>query len=119
MLRSVIHAAVTAACLWGLPGIKTHLIAFDTEVVDLTESVNDPVEVLMGVQLGGGTFIGKAVGYAAELIAVPRRAIVVIVSDFYEGMAEHVLISHVQRARGARQHGARPGRARRARRPGL
>ncbi|HEX5687451.1 MAG TPA: VWA domain-containing protein [Ideonella sp.] len=96
MLNSVIHSAVTAACLWGLPGIKTHLIAFDTEVVDLSESVNDPVEVLMGVQLGGGTCIGKAVGYAAEHISVPRRAIVVIVSDFYEGMSEHVLIGHVR-----------------------
>ena len=96
MVSSVIHSAVTAACLWGLPGIKTHLIAFDTEIVDLTGSVQDPVEVLMGVQLGGGTFIGKAVGYAADQIEVPRRAIVVIVSDFYEGMAEHVLISHVR-----------------------
>lgn len=96
MLPSVIHAAVTAACLWGLPGIKTHLIAFDTEVVDLTENVTDPVEVLMGVQLGGGTDIGKAVGYAAEQVLVPRRAIVVIVSDFFEGRAEHVLIGHVR-----------------------
>lgn len=96
MLGSVIHSAVTAACLWGLPGVKTHLIAFDTEVVDLSETVDDPVEVLMGVQLGGGTFIGKAVGYAAEQIVAPRRAIVVIVSDFYEGMSEHVLINHVR-----------------------
>jgi hypothetical protein len=96
MVPSVIHAAVTAACLWGLPGIKTHLIAFDTEVIDLTDNVTDPVEVLMGVQLGGGTFIGKAVGYAAERIEVPRRAIVVVISDFYEGMSEHVLIGHVR-----------------------
>jgi hypothetical protein len=96
MLGSVIHAAVTAACLWALPGIKTHLIAFDTEVVDLTEQVDDPVAVLMGVQLGGGTYIGKAVGYAAEQISVPRRAIVVIISDFYEGMSEHVLLGHVR-----------------------
>jgi hypothetical protein len=96
MLGSVIHSAVTAACLWGLPGVKTHLIAFDTEVVDLSENVQDPVEVLMGVQLGGGTFIGKAVGYAAERIIVPRRAIVVIVSDFYEGMSEHMLLGHVR-----------------------
>jgi uncharacterized protein with von Willebrand factor type A (vWA) domain len=96
MLGSVIHSAVTAACLWGLPGVKTHLIAFDTDVVDLSETIADPVEVLMGVQLGGGTFIGKAVGYAAERIVAPRRAIVVIVSDFYEGMSEHVLLAHVR-----------------------
>ena len=96
MVSSVIHSAVTAACLWGLPGIRTHLVAFDTEVVDLTDSVQDPVELLMGVQLGGGTYIGKAVGYAAERIDVPKRSIVVIVSDFYEGMAEHVLVDHVR-----------------------
>ncbi len=96
MLGSVIHSAVTASCLWGLPGVRTHLVAFDTAIVDLTDSVQDPVEVLMKVQLGGGTDIGRAVGYAAERIEVPRRAIVVIVSDFYEGAAEHVLVNHVR-----------------------
>jgi uncharacterized protein with von Willebrand factor type A (vWA) domain len=96
MVSSVIHSAVTASCLWGLPGVKTHLIAFDTQVVDLTDCVQDPVEVLMRVQLGGGTDIGRAVVYAAERIEAPRRAIVVIISDFYEGMAEHVLISQVR-----------------------
>jgi Mg-chelatase subunit ChlD len=93
MVSSVIHSAVTASCLWGLPGIKTHLIAFDTEVVDLTESTEDPVDVLMRVQLGGGTHIGKALAYAAERIEAPTRAIVVLVSDFYEGMPEYQLVS--------------------------
>lgn len=96
MVSSVIHSAVTASCLWGLPGVRTHLVAFDTEIVDLSDSVQDPVEVLMGVQLGGGTDIGKAVGYAADRIEAPRRAIVVIISDFYEGMPEHILVSHVR-----------------------
>jgi uncharacterized protein with von Willebrand factor type A (vWA) domain len=96
MVSSVIHSAVTAACLAGLPGIRTHLIAFDTEIVDLSAQVEDAVEVLMNVQLGGGTFIGKAVGYAADQIEVPRRAIVVIISDFYEGMSPHVLIDTVR-----------------------
>lgn len=96
MLGSVIHSAVTASCLWGLPGVRTHLVAFDTAIVDLTDSVQDPVEVLMKVQLGGGTDIGMAVGYAAERIEAPRRAIVVIISDFYEGASEHVLVGHVR-----------------------
>ncbi|ROZ74307.1 VWA domain-containing protein [Ramlibacter sp. WS9] len=96
MLGSVIHSAVTASCLWGLPGVRTHLVAFDTEVVDLSDSVQDPVEVLMRVQLGGGTDIGKAVAYAVERIEAPRRAIVVIVSDFYEGGSEHALVGHVR-----------------------
>ncbi|WP_245194746.1 DUF5682 family protein [Kitasatospora phosalacinea] len=85
MLGSVIHSAVTAACLWNLPGLRTHLVAFDTSVVDLTEDVSDPVELLMRVQLGGGTDIAKAVDYGAGLLDNPRRSIVVLVSDFYEG----------------------------------
>lgn len=93
MVSSVIHAAVTAACLWRLPGIKTHLIAFDTDVVDLSDCSDDPVELLMRVQLGGGTHIGKALAYAAEQIEVPTRAIVVLISDFYEGMPEYQLLS--------------------------
>jgi Mg-chelatase subunit ChlD len=96
MLGSVIHAAVTAACLWGLPAVRTHLAIFDTEVVDLTERVTDPVEVLMKVQLGGGTDIGKAVGYAQGIIESPRRSIVVLVTDFFEGASPDVLVHKVK-----------------------
>ncbi|NUQ74240.1 MAG: VWA domain-containing protein [Polyangiaceae bacterium] len=96
MLGSVIHAAVTAACLWGLPGMRTHLCIFDTAVVDLTDSVTDPVEVLMRVQLGGGTDIGGAVAYAASLIEAPRRSIVVLITDFFEGATKDVLVRRVK-----------------------
>jgi Mg-chelatase subunit ChlD len=96
MISSVIHSAVTAACLWGLPSTKTHLCIFDTEVVDLTDRVSDPVEILMKVQLGGGTDIGKAVAYAQGLVENPRRTIVVLVSDFFEGASEQVLVSRVK-----------------------
>lgn len=96
MVSSVIHAAITAACLWNLPGVKTHLIAFDTAIVDLSDEAHDPVETLMKVQLGGGTHIGKAVAYAAQQIEVPKRAIVVVISDFYEGMSPHTLIDQVR-----------------------
>jgi Mg-chelatase subunit ChlD len=85
MAGSVIHSAVTAACLWGLPGIRTHLVAFDTQVVDLTADVDDPVELLMKVQLGGGTDIARAMAYAADLVEQPKRAIIALVSDLYEG----------------------------------
>src|SRR5262249_33200475 len=85
MVGSVIHAAVTAACLYRLPGVATHLVAFDTDVVDLTGEVDDPIETLMRVQLGGGTNIARAMQYASELIEAPRRAIVVLISDLYEG----------------------------------
>lgn len=85
MVDSVIHSAVMAACLWNLPGMRTRLVAFDTEVVDLTSDVSDPVELLMKVQLGGGTDIARAVGYAQSLVENPQRTVVVLVSDFYEG----------------------------------
>jgi Mg-chelatase subunit ChlD len=96
MLGSVIHAAVTAACLWGLPGVKTHLCIFDTAVVDLTDQVTDPVEVLMKVQLGGGTDIGKAVAYGAGLIESPRRTIVALITDFFEGGDPALLVQRVK-----------------------
>jgi Mg-chelatase subunit ChlD len=96
MVDSVIHSAVTAACLWGLPGVRTHLIAFDTSVVDLTSDVDDPVELLMKVQLGGGTDIGQAVRYGAGLIEQPRRAIVVLITDFYEGGSPSLLVRTVR-----------------------
>ncbi|WP_067547860.1 VWA domain-containing protein [Nocardia crassostreae] len=92
MVNSVIHSAVTAACLWNLPGITTHLLAFDTAVVDLTRDVDDPVELLMKVQLGGGTDIARALAYAAQLVEQPRRAIVAVISDFYEGGDENWLV---------------------------
>lgn len=95
MASSVIHSAVTAACLWGLPGVKTHLVAFDTEIVDLTRDVDDPCELLMQVQLGGGTDIAKAVRYAADLVEQPENAVIVLISDFYEGGSEAHLVSLV------------------------
>ncbi|WP_327371364.1 VWA domain-containing protein [Streptomyces sp. NBC_01217] len=96
MAGSVIHSAVTAACLWGLPGLKTHLVAFDTQVVDLTSDVTDPVELLMRVQLGGGTDIARAVEYGAGLVENPRRTIVALVTDFYEGGDPYRLLRTVR-----------------------
>jgi Mg-chelatase subunit ChlD len=96
MVDSVIHSAVTAACLWGLPGVRTHLVAFDTDVVDLTSEVDDPVELLMKVQLGGGTDIARAVRYGTGLIEQPRRAIVAVISDFYEGGSPSGLVRAVR-----------------------
>ncbi len=96
MVDSVIHSAVTAACLWSLPGIRAHLCVFDTEVVDLTEHCQDPVETLMKVQLGGGTNIARAVDYGASLIRAPRRSIVVLITDFYEGGHPSRLVQQVR-----------------------
>jgi Mg-chelatase subunit ChlD len=96
MVDSVIHSAVMAACLWQLPGMRTRLVAFDTEVVDLTADVSDPVELLMKVQLGGGTDIARAVGYAQSLVSSPARTVVALVSDFYEGGSEGELVRRVK-----------------------
>ena len=85
MLDSVIYSAVTAAVFWGIKSLRTHLCLFDTSVVDVTAECTDPVETLMKVQLGGGTDIGQAMAYAASLVDNPRRTIVVLITDFFEG----------------------------------
>jgi Mg-chelatase subunit ChlD len=85
MTDSVIHSSICAAIFHGIKALKTHLVAFDTQIVDLTEDCNDPVAMLMKVQLGGGTDIGQALAYGAGLVANPRRTIVVLITDFYEG----------------------------------
>jgi Mg-chelatase subunit ChlD len=72
--------------------VRTHLVAFDTSVVDLTSDVTDPVELLMKVQLGGGTDISKAVRYAEDLVVNPRRTIVALISDLYEGGNQQALL---------------------------
>ena len=93
MLDSVIHAAVTAAIFFGIKSIRTHLCLFDTSVVDVTNDCNDPVETIMKVQLGGGTDISHALTYAASLVDNPRRTIVVLITDFFEGAPVHRLFS--------------------------
>jgi Mg-chelatase subunit ChlD len=85
MLDSVIHSAITASIFYSMRMMKVHLCIFDTSVVDLTADCMDPVETLMKVQLGGGTDIGQALAYAAELVENPRRTIVALITDFYEG----------------------------------
>lgn len=85
MMSSVIYSAVMAGIFSGLSALKTDLIIFDTSVVDLTDYVSDPVEVLMNVQLGGGTDISKALDYAASKITQPTKTIVVLVSDLFDG----------------------------------
>ncbi len=85
MVSSVIYSAVMAGIFSKLSMIDTKLIVFDTNVVDLTDYVSDPVETLLSVQLGGGTDISKALDYAASKITQPQKTIVVLVSDLYDG----------------------------------
>jgi Mg-chelatase subunit ChlD len=85
MLDSVIYSAVMASIFARLNALKTHLLIFDTDVVDLTGRLEDPVDLLMSVQLGGGTHIAKALRYGETLIENPAKTIFILVSDLEEG----------------------------------
>ena len=85
MATSVVYASIFAAVLASLPAVKTQLVVFDTSIVDLTEQLQDPVEVLFGTQLGGGTDINRALGYCQGLVRNPTETILVLISDLYEG----------------------------------
>ena len=85
MASSVVYASIFAAVMASLPVVKTKLVCFDTVILDLTAELADPVEVLFGVQLGGGTDINQAVAYCAERIERPAKAHFVLVTDLYEG----------------------------------
>lgn len=92
MANSIVYSAIFGAVMASLPTVSTKLVVFDTAVVDLTEQLSDPVEVLFGVQLGGGTDINKAIGYCQEIIQEPRNTILVLISDLYEGGVEANLL---------------------------
>jgi Mg-chelatase subunit ChlD len=85
MASSVVYSGVLGAVLASLRAVRTRMVAFDTAVVDLSEHLTDPVELLFGVQLGGGTDIHRALGYAQGLVRAPQDTILVLISDLYEG----------------------------------
>jgi len=95
MAASVVHASVFAAALASLRAVRTSLVVFDTAVVDLTELLADPVDVLFGTQLGGGTDINRALGYCTGLITKPRDTILVLISDLYEGGKQEEMLRRV------------------------
>ena len=101
MADSVIHSAVMAGIFAALPGLRIKLVVFDTNIIDLSDHADDPVEVLMSVQLGGGTFIDKAVTYCASLVEQPSKTIMVLVTDFYEGGDARALLRQVKELCGA------------------
>ena len=104
MLDSVIHSAVMAGIFARLPMLDTRLVIFDTQVVDLSAHLDDPVETLMSIQLGGGTNIAGALQYCETLIENPHRTLVVLVSDLCEGGRLGALLSV---SRGIIESGAR------------
>jgi Mg-chelatase subunit ChlD len=85
MAASVVFASVFGAVLASMRSLRTSLVVFDTAVVDLTDKLDDPVEVLFGTQLGGGTDINRAIAYCQGLVTRPADTLFVLVSDLYEG----------------------------------
>ena len=96
MASSVVYAGVFGAVLASLPAVNTRVIAFDTEVADLSEHLDDPVDVLYGIQLGGGTDINRALAYAQGTITNPEQTILVLISDLYEGGNEREMLARAR-----------------------
>ena len=97
MAPSVVYASIFAAVMASLPVVATKLVCFDTAIVDLTEELADPVEVLFGIQLGGGTDINRAVAYCEDRIERPSKAHLILITDLYEGGDAHALIDRLAR----------------------
>jgi Mg-chelatase subunit ChlD len=95
MAASVVYTSVFAAVMASIRSVETKLVVFDTSVVDLTDLLDDPVEVLFSTQLGGGTDINRAVGYCQTLVSRPTDTIFVLISDLFEGGVERELIARV------------------------
>lgn len=85
MAKSVVYASIFGAVMASLPALDTRLVLFDTAVVDMTDELDDPVDLLFGIQLRGGTNINRALGYCQEKVTRPRDTILVLISDLFEG----------------------------------
>jgi hypothetical protein len=96
MEASVIYSALVAAIFSSLPAIDVRFFAFSTEIIDLSDSVDDPLSLLMEVQVGGGTYIGLGMRAAREAVKNPSRTLVVLVSDFEEGVSVPELLAEVR-----------------------
>ncbi|WP_437185815.1 VWA domain-containing protein [Planctomicrobium sp. SH668] len=95
MATSVVYSGILGATLASLRSIRTSMVVFDTEVVDLSEHLQDPVDLLFAAQLGGGTDIHRAVGYCEQLITRPTQTTFILITDFYEGGDPHGLVRRI------------------------
>ncbi|HEY7154708.1 MAG TPA: VWA domain-containing protein [Gemmataceae bacterium] len=101
MADSVVYGGVTGAIFASMPALETRVVVFDTEVVDLTEKCHDPVDLLFGVQLGGGTDINRAVAYCQKLIHDPRKTLFLLITDLFEGGNARELVRRMDDMRAA------------------
>lgn len=95
MASSIVYSSIFGAVMASVRAVKTHFVAFDTSIADLTENLEDPVDLLFGTQLGGGTDINGAVTYCQGLIRQPANSILVLISDLYEGGVAGELLRRV------------------------
>jgi Mg-chelatase subunit ChlD len=93
MATSVVYSGIFGAVLASLPAVRTQVVVFDTAVVDLSDKLSDPVEVLFGTQLGGGTDIHRALTYCQGLVRQPEQTILVLISDLIEGGVREKLMA--------------------------
>ena len=96
MASSVVYASILAAVMASLPALDTKLVAFSTSVVDLSDQLADPVELLFGTQLRGGTDISKALGYCKQLVKRPDDTVLVLISDLYDGHKEGLTVEQAR-----------------------
>jgi hypothetical protein len=101
MADSVVYGSVMGSIFASLPALETHVVAFDTEVVDLTAQLTDPVDLLFGIQLGGGTDINRAVGYCQGFVHNPQRTLFILLTDLYEGGNETSLVKRLEEMAGS------------------
>jgi Mg-chelatase subunit ChlD len=102
MGQSVVYASIVAAVFASLSALDTRLVFFDTSVADVSDQLSDPVDVLFGVKLGGGTDIARAVQYGASLIAQPDKTLFLLISDLYEGGDSSALLRQLAALRESR-----------------
>ena len=91
MGTSVVYSGIFGSVMASIPAIKTKMIVFDTAVADLTEELTDPVDLLFGVQLGGGTDIGLALTYCQQIVTRPSDTVLVLITDLYEGGSDETM----------------------------
>jgi hypothetical protein len=96
MVDAMVQSTILASIFAGLPKVDVHLVAFDTRVLDLTPWVHDPFEVLLRTELGGGTHIYLALLEAAKKIVEPKNTAMVLISDFFEGGSDQVLLDYIK-----------------------
>lgn len=102
MAESIIYGSITGSILASMAALNTRIVAFDTEIIDLSEQYdNDPVDMLFGIQLGGGTDINKSVAYCQQFVTDPARTLFILISDLYEGGNQASLVRRLEEMHGS------------------